>query len=68
MAAARAMNHLFYSCAAETFGSCGAVLDNMLKALADRFRNIPTLVSHSEVSANHNKSGFGDSNIYQMEM
>ena len=50
LATARAMNHLFHPYAVETFGSCGAVLDNMLKALADRFRNMTTLVSNSEVS------------------
>ena len=54
LATARAMNYLFY--AVETFGSCGPVLDNMLKALrlADRFRNMTTLVSNSESLKNHN--------------
>ena len=44
------MNHLFYAYAVETFGSCGTMLENTLKALGDRFRNTPTLVSNSEVS------------------
>ena len=50
LATARAMNHLFHPYALETFGSCGPMLDNTLKALADRFRNMTTLVSNSEVS------------------
>ena len=50
LATARAMSHLFHPYAVETFGSCDTVLDNMLKALADRFRNITTIVSNSEVS------------------
>ena len=47
---ATAMSHLFHPYAVETFGSCDAVLDNMLKALADRFGNMTTIVSNSEVS------------------
>ena len=52
LATARAIltSHLFHHYAVETFGSCGAVLDNMLKALADRFGNMKTIVSNSEVS------------------
>ena len=52
LATARAMSHLFHPYAVETFGSCDAVLDiiNMLKALADRFGNMTTIVSNSEVS------------------
>ena len=50
LATARAMSHLFHPYAVETFGSSGAVLDNMLKALADRFGNMTTIVSNSEVS------------------
>ena len=50
LATARAMNRLFHSYAVETFSSCRAVLDNTLKALADRFRNMTTLVSNSQVS------------------
>ena len=50
LATARAMSHLFHPSAVETFGSCDAVLDNMLKALADRFGNMTTIVSNSEVS------------------
>ena len=46
LATARAMSYLFHPYAVETFGSCGAVLDNTLKALADRFR----IVSNSEIS------------------
>ena len=45
LATARAMSHLFHP-----YGSCGAVLDNMLKALADRFGNMTTIVSKIEVS------------------
>ena len=59
------MNHLFHPYAVETFGSCGTVVDNMLKAFADRFRNMTTIVSNGEVLKNHNESGFGESNIYQ---
>ena len=47
---ARAMSHLFHPYAVETFGSCVAVLDNMLKVLADRFGNMTTIVSKIEVS------------------
>ena len=50
LATARAMNHLFHPYAVETFGSSGPMLDETLKALADRFRNMTTLVSNSEVS------------------
>ena len=50
LATARAMNHLFCPYAVETFGSCGPVLDITLKALGNRFRNMTTLVSNSEVS------------------
>ena len=50
LAIARAMSHLFHPYAVETVGSCGAVLDNMLKVLADRFGNMITIVSKIEVS------------------
>ena len=49
-AIAGVMSHLFHPYVVETFGSCGAVLDNMLKALADRFGIMTTIVSNSEVS------------------
>ena len=58
LATARAMNHLFHPYAVETFGSCGPVLDNTLKALADRFRNMTTLVSNSEVSEKSQRARF----------
>jgi hypothetical protein len=67
LATARAMSHLFHPYAVETFGSCDAVLDNMLKALADRFGNMTAIVSKSEVSEKSQQSGFGESNIYKME-
>ena len=67
LATARAMSHLFHPYAVETFGSCGTVLDNMLKAIADRFGNMTTIVSSVKFLKNHNKSGFGESNISQME-
>ena len=34
LASARAMNHLFHPYAVETFGACGPMLDNKLKAPA----------------------------------
>ena len=61
------MSHLFHPYAVESFGSCGTVLDNMLKALADRFGNMTAIVSKSEVSEKSQQSGFGESNIYKME-
>ena len=53
------MNHLFYLYGLETFGSSGPMLDNTLKAPAERFRKMTTLVLKSEVSENHNSSDSG---------
>ena len=60
---ARAMNHLFHRYAVQTFGSCGAVLDNTLKTLADRFRKMANLSQTVKFLKNQNWSGFGESNI-----